>query len=407
MINNIIDIENINDFDFNKIKLGKPIVLQGQTFFSKLLNEQNELIVQTPKGLLKNGFVTSGKKTYCDFMISKINQESLEWFEKLEEHIQNSIYEKRNDWFHGEVLEKDDIEDMYNSCLKSYKSGKYFTIRLYTESPRNVVRTTQTLNIFDDNGNALEYKDITENSELICLFHIHGIKFSTKNFQLYIEAKQLLVMNEDNNIFNKPIINKYRNNEKKAEEIEDKSKKEITEEKKVEIQDNDQEEDRNENIEENLKEHEENINENNENINNMKDNKIETKIESNNEMIDKEEKTQNEEKEELSEQLNIATNEKEKTDELVEYIPTINEDIEVVELEKLKIENKKRHYEEYIAAKNKAKEARKETLKLIAEAKKIKNIYMLEDLDDNDESEEEYYSDDDYSDNEYSENEDK
>lgn len=403
MINNIVDIDNINDFDFNKIKLGKPIVLQGQTFFSKLLNEQNELIVQTPKGLLKNGFVTSGKKTYCDFMISKINQESLEWFEKLEEHIQNSIYEKRNDWFHGEVLEKDDIEDMYNSCLKSYKSGKFFTIRLYTESPRNVVRKTQSLNIFDDNGNALEYKDITENSELICLFHIHGIKFSTKNFQLYIEAKQLLVMNEDNNIFNKPIINKYRNNEKKTEEIEDKSEKENVEENKTEMQNNNQEEDRNKNTEENLKEHEENINESNENIIIMKDNK--TEKESNNEMINKEER-KIEENEKLSEEVNIATNEKEKIDELVEYVPTINEDIEVVELEKLKMENKQRHYEEYIAARNKAKEARKETLKLIAEARKIKNIYMLEDLDDNDESEEEYYSADEYSENEYSENED-
>jgi len=403
MINNIVDIDNINDFDFNKIKLGKPIVLQGQTFFSKLLNEQNELIVQTPKGLLKNGFVTSGKKTYCDFMISKINQESLEWFEKLEEHIQNSIYEKRNDWFHGEVLEKDDIEDMYNSCLKSYKSGKFFTIRLYTESPRNVVRKTQSLNIFDDNGNALEYKDITENSELICLFHIHGIKFSTKNFQLYIEAKQLLVMNEDNNIFNKPIINKYRNNEKKTEEIEGKSEKENVEENKTEMQNNNQEEDRNKNTEENLKEHEENINESNENIIIMKDNK--TEKESNNEMINKEER-KIEENEKLSEEVNIATNEKEKIDELVEYVPTINEDIEVVELEKLKMENKQRHYEEYIAAKNKAKEARKETLKLIAEAKKIKNIYMLEDLDDNDESDEEYCSADEYSENEYSENED-
>ena len=220
------------------------------------------------------------------------------------------------------------------------------------------------------------------------------IKFSTKNFQLYIEAKQLLVTNEDNNIFNKPIINKYRNTEK--------SEKENNEEEKVEIQEYNHEEERNEIIEENLKEHEENINEKNEYINEMTDNKIKTEMDSN-----KINKAQNEENKRLSEPVNIATNEKEKTDELVEYVPTINEDIEVVELEKLKIENKKRHYEEYIAAKNKAKEARKETLKLIAEAKKIKNIYMLEDLDDNDESEEDEYSEDEYSENEYSENDDK
>ena len=237
MIENIIDIDNNDSFDFSNVTLGKPIVLQGQTFFSKLLNHKNELIIQTPKGLLKNGFVKSGKKTFCDFMISKINQKSLEWFEKLEEKIQNSIYEKSNEWFHGEKLEKDDIEEMYNSCLKSYKSGKFFTLRLYTESPRSVVKKTNIINIFDDNGNVLNETDIDNNTELICLFHIHGIKFSTKNFQLYVELKQMLVTKEENNIFNRPLIN---------------TEKKIEKEKEID-----------ENIQANVKENEIDINENN------------------------------------------------------------------------------------------------------------------------------------------------
>lgn len=395
MIDNIIDIDNNDSFDFNNITLGKPIVLQGQTFFSKVLNKQNELIIQTPKGLLKNGFVKSGKKTYCDFMISKINQNSLEWFEKIEEKIQQSIYEKSDEWFHGEKLEKDDIEEMYNSCLKSYKSGKFFTLRLYTESPRSVVKKTNIINIFDDNGNVLNETDIDNNAELICLFHIHGIKFSTKNFQLYVELKQILVTKEDNNIFNKPLINttiinnveKIDVNVKENEEIDINEKNnggEILEEIK------------NDNDDVATYDKLNQIINNDEETNNVSNDNIVNKEETNKEenIIKEIENTK-----ELSKEINNQN------DDLVEYEPVINEDIEVIELEKMKINNKKKHYDEYIEAKNKAKIARKETLKLIAEAKKIKNIYMLNDLDDNDESEEEYFSEEDYSENEYSENE--
>jgi len=396
MIDNIIDIDNNDSFDFNNITLGKPIVLQGQTFFSKVLNNNNELIIQTPKGLLKNGFVKSGKKTYCDFMISKINQNSLEWFEKLEEKIQYSIYEKSNEWFHGEKLEKDDIEEMYNSCLKSYKSGKFFTLRLYTESPRSVVKKTNILNIFDDNGNLLNETDIDINTELICLFHIHGIKFSTKNFQLYVELKQVLVTKEENNIFNKPLINTTRIkkinkeginvekldvNVKENKEMdinENNNRGEILEENKNKIDDVDKHEEINEIIK-----YEETNNVSNDNIINKEENIIK----------------------EIEDTKELSKETINQNDELVEYEPVINEDIEVIELEKMKMNNKKKHYDEYIEAKNKAKIARKETLKLIAEAKKIKNIYMLDDLDENDESDEEYFSEEDYSENEYSENE--
>lgn len=395
MIDNIIDIDNNDSFDFDNIKLGKPIVLQGQTFFSKVLNKQNELIIQTPKGLLKNGFVKSGKKTYCDFMISKINQNSLEWFEKIEEKIQQSIYEKSDEWFHGEKLQKDDIEEMYNSCLKSYKSGKFFTLRLYTESPRSVVKKTNIINIFDDNGNVLNETDIDNNTELICLFHIHGIKFSTKNFQLYVELKQILVTKEENNIFNKPLINtSIKTNVEKID---------------VNVKENEEIDINEKNNEEEILEEIKNDNDDlaiDEKFNQIINNDEETNNVSNDNIVNKEETNEEENiikeieyTKELSKEINNQN------DNLVEYEPVINEDIEVIELEKLKINNKKKHYDEYIEAKNKAKLARKETLKLIAEAKKIKNIYMLDDLDDNDESEEENLSEEDYSENEYSENE--
>ena len=53
-----------NTFDFNNLKLSSPNGLQGGSYFSKLLYNNEELLIQTPKSLTKNGILTTGKKIY-------------------------------------------------------------------------------------------------------------------------------------------------------------------------------------------------------------------------------------------------------------------------------------------------------------------------------------------------------
>ena len=97
MENNII-LPN-SSFNYDNITILSPSTIQGKTFLSKIQCNNSDLYIQTPKCISKNGFVTSGKKTYIDLLFEKDNEEFVEWFENLENKIQNEIYNKRERWF--------------------------------------------------------------------------------------------------------------------------------------------------------------------------------------------------------------------------------------------------------------------------------------------------------------------
>ena len=197
------NIEFPNDsFDFSKITLANPVILQQQNYFSKINANSNELMIQMPRCTSKQGFVNSSKRYYCDLMFSAENSELLSWFEKLDEKINGLIYDQRKSWFHEDV-DPDDIENIFTSSLRSYKSGKFFLCRAMTNSPR-MLQTTK-LSIFDENENPLEMSNVDNNTEFVSILHIHGIKFSSRNFQIYIEMKQMMVLN-NTPVFTKCLI---------------------------------------------------------------------------------------------------------------------------------------------------------------------------------------------------------
>ena len=56
-------MENIIDpnqnFDFSKLTLAQPVGIQGGAYFTKLLNNNKPLYIQTTKSLTRQGFVKS------------------------------------------------------------------------------------------------------------------------------------------------------------------------------------------------------------------------------------------------------------------------------------------------------------------------------------------------------------
>ena len=79
-----------DSFDFTKLSLANPTTLQGGTFFTKLLNDNSELYIQTPICTTKSGFVKTAKKINCDMLFEKNNTVFIEWFENLEEYCQKN-----------------------------------------------------------------------------------------------------------------------------------------------------------------------------------------------------------------------------------------------------------------------------------------------------------------------------
>ena len=378
------NIELPNDtFNFNRITLANPVILQQQSYFSKIMSDNNELMIQMPKCTSKQGFVNSSKRYYCDLMFSSENRELLSWFENLEERIQKLIYEQRKSWFHEDV-EPDDIENIFTSSLRSFKSGKFFLCRTMLNSPRML--QTSKLSIFDENENPLEMNNVDENTEFVSILHIHGIKFSSRNFQIYVEMKQMMVLN-NNSTFSKCLIQSGSGIQRENvtnetdkivninEPLEEETIEPLEEENKVELN-IDTPNIENETIGE-AEVKEISI----ENIENIEDLNIDNNLAEvditlgDNKIVEEKEESLNEA--DINEHLEI-------NQELPSELQEI--DLHVDNLETITLKNKQDLYlQEYKEAKEKAKKARITALKALLKAKNIKDKYLIDTMELSDE----------------------
>ena len=185
-MSNINIVKPSDNFEFDKMVLGAPTSLTSQTFFSKLTNDSQEFFILTPPCKMKNGFISSSKTTYCDLMF-KNSDDIVSFMEEFENVIQKMIYARREKWFHDSI-ELDDIENIFTSPLKSYKSGKYFTLRVFTNSPRNIVENN--IKVYDQYDNDIGLNSIKDDDTIVSVLHVNGLKFSSKIFQVYFELKQ-------------------------------------------------------------------------------------------------------------------------------------------------------------------------------------------------------------------------
>ena len=188
-------------FDFSQITLDNPAPLQGGSFFTKLKfgSKGLPLYVQFPKCLSKNGVVknSTSKRAYIDLQFNFFEKDVLTWMENLENRCRELIYEKRELWFQTEMLE-DDIENMFISPMKPYKSGKFLIIRSNLPVSKHIKQ--QGCLVYDENEKPMEYESIKDNVQFIPLVHIEGIKFSSKSFQIDINIRQVMILSLEDTI---------------------------------------------------------------------------------------------------------------------------------------------------------------------------------------------------------------
>ena len=368
-------------FSFNDLSISQPTALQGGAYFTKIKYRDEPLYIQTCKCVTRQGLVETNKKAYIDLMFSKDDESIIEWFENLESTLQKLIYDKREIWFHNE-LDLSDIENTFTTPVRPYKGGKYHLVRINIAKNKTVNIPQYLCNIYDENENELSLQDVNDKTQIISVLEIQGIKFTSRNFQVEILGKQIMLLN-DKPLFNSCIIKK--NN----------YKDQLVNDKKTETLSNIQTLDNDENYLDPL---EEIMNKNN--SDNLEDNKISTEANNNTDKITLED-TDNTKNIIIKETNDTSNDNKEELKENIESNNTNISEIEEVNLEipqesntiTLKNPNEV-YYEIYKVAKEKAKKAKKEAIAAYLEAKKIKNTYMLDNLDSSDSSsEEEEYSD--------------
>ena len=367
-------IEPNESFDFSKLSLAQPVGIQGGAYFTKIEFINKPLYIQTSKSLTRQGFVKTGKKYYCDLMFDKNSETLIHWFENLEEKCHKLIYEKKDAWFQGN-LEESDIETAFNPLIRVYKSGKYYLLRTNVKNTKDDI---PAIKIYNEKEITLGINDVTPETEIISILDIQGIKFTSRNFQIDIELKQVMVLDNEP-IFESCLI-KTKKNDKSLEEL---VQPVISGE--------------------NVKEPLNNMYLTNEEtlINNEQDlNNVIGEIKNEEHLEEKKDPNTLDTLEEI-ELLDILQADEPKEEnisiefeDLMEDIEENNDDLREINnadlnLEKndLSITLKKPnqvYFELYKEARNKAKQAKKSAILAYLEAKNIKKTYMLENMNDSD-----------------------
>jgi hypothetical protein len=195
------DIFDTNSqFPFDKISLNTPTSMSGGVYFSKIFINKKQLYIQSPKCKTKQGIVKSGKKIHTDLVFSNDDEEFIQWIESLESTVRKHIYINRAKWFDMD-LDEDDIENYFTPTVKLFKSGKQNIMRVNISQRIGSV----PLKIYDENEIDVDMDSIQENTPLITILEVQGVRCSSKSFQIDIELKQIMVM-KSVNLFERCII---------------------------------------------------------------------------------------------------------------------------------------------------------------------------------------------------------
>ena len=179
--------ETNSSFQFDKLLLSSPKLIAGGNHFIKYSISNSSLYIEPPKCAIKGSISKTTKRSYCDLIFSNQDIEFITWMEDLETHTCKQIFENRAKWFESD-MELSDIENYFASPMKSYKSGNNYLVR--TNIPTRLGKIN--FKIYNENEEEIDPDTITEDTNVVTVLEVQGIKCSALSFQIEFEVKQML-----------------------------------------------------------------------------------------------------------------------------------------------------------------------------------------------------------------------
>jgi hypothetical protein len=365
-----------NDFKFENLSMTSPSSVSGGVYFSKFLMNRNPLYIQTPKCSTKSGVIKSGKKIHMDLVFTNVNEEFIQWIETLETTTRKLIYANREKWFDME-LDEDDIESYFTPTVKLFKSGKQYLVRVNMSQRIN---GTPAVKIYDEAEVDVAPEALDDKTTMITILEVQGVRCSAKSFQIELVLKQIMVI-KPLEIFEKCIIKERSKQGSSNNNLESSSLKvQMTnslaaEEPNIQISVN-------ENTSLNKDDVEESVNdvETTPNIQNSEQSESNVDIPMSNVDIPMSN---------VDIPMSNVTQEPTENKYELEPFEIDLDDTNIKAEDTVYLKDKTEvYYEMYKNARKKAKLAKSLALSSFMEARRIKNMYMLDDLEDSDEDDE-------------------
>jgi hypothetical protein len=186
----IHEINEVMDFEQNISFISPTSISSGNYIIKCFGPNKTSFYIQSPKCKSKQSFQKAGKKIFCDLVFTHEDEAFLRWIEHFESFCQKKIFENKSTWFDSD-LEMHDIENSFLPSLKSFKSGKQYILR--ANIPLRLGKCA--LKIYNEHEEDVNAESIVENTNILSILEIQGIKCSSRSFQIEYEIKQMLVLN--------------------------------------------------------------------------------------------------------------------------------------------------------------------------------------------------------------------
>ena len=139
----LLDINQLDERTLSNLKLHSPIPIQGGSYLAKITLNDNPILFQLPKCSTKKGIISSGKRFYCDLLFKYDDSNVIDFIEELETVVRDKILEKNELWFQ-DPPSLEDIEYNWNESIKQTK--QQFYLRTYIGNTKNIKSTISVYN---------------------------------------------------------------------------------------------------------------------------------------------------------------------------------------------------------------------------------------------------------------------
>ena len=201
-MSNIIKYDEI---DINKLNYTKPERV-GQCFFGSISYGEGlkPLYIQTPKikSLTNIKEISDKKAPYLEIEIPSNKLDLYDLFLSLDDKNIKHTVRNSEEWFNKE-LPLEAIDDMYKRSSKPFKKNTCPKLKIRLPLVRNEIKCP----VYNQKRVFVDINDIKENSEMILILHIRGLKFLKSYYYCDCYVSQIKLFQENEPRYS--IINDY------------------------------------------------------------------------------------------------------------------------------------------------------------------------------------------------------
>jgi len=177
------------DIDVNEINFSKPEKI-GTSYFGSISygTELKPLYVQTPrlKSLINLCDLQDKKNPHIDVEGPNGNYDIYDFFLNLDDSCIKTTYKKSQEWF-GKGLPLESVDDMFKRTTKPFKKNQNPVMRFKLPVVKNKIQC----GVYNQQRVFLDMNDIKENSEVILVLHLRGLKVLKQNFYFDCYVSQI------------------------------------------------------------------------------------------------------------------------------------------------------------------------------------------------------------------------